>query len=82
MKKQALIYLSGLVFSTIVGGVVGYSIRNKPKKSGTLNVFYDETNTPSMSLAFKTNDDVNEMLKHKTATFDIKFIKIEEEKDK
>lgn len=77
MKKQTFIYLSSLGVSAILWSIFGYSLKRKNKKSGTLNVFYEDDGRPSLSLRLDSEEEIKEILKNKVAVFDVRLIRVE-----
>ena len=79
MKKQAFIYLFLLIVSTIIWSSVVIKLVYIRKHAGIINVFYDDNSTiPVLSLSFKSDKEMADMLKNKLATFKIKIIRVSE----
>ena len=82
MKKQAFIYLSGLVLSTLIGIAIGRSSKKVLKSSAILNVVCDDIRkTASLSLELGSDKDIWKLSQSKVAVFDIRVTKVEKKKD-
>ena len=81
MKKKALVYLSGLILSTLIGIGIGRASKKMPRSSGTINVIHDDiANDVNLQLSL-TKENLNEIQSLRLAVFNVKVIKVEEEKD-
>lgn len=81
MKKKVFTYMFGLVLSTLIGVAIGRASKKMPASSGTINVVSDDvTNEINLQLSL-TEKALNEIPNHRLAVFNVKVIKVEEEKD-
>ena len=82
MKKQAFIYLSGLILSGLVGIVIGRASKRVLKSAAILNVVCDDKNkTATLALQLSSPKDVWKISQAKIAVFDVRVEKIGEKKE-
>ena len=79
MKKQAFIYLSGLVLFTLVGVAIGRASKRVLKSDSILNVICDDKRkTATLALELHSERDIWKLSQAKIAVFNVHVEKVGE----
>ena len=77
MEKKSIVYFSTLILCVFTGVTIGRFTKKLPKKSGTINVVFDDkdqtTTAPVLLLNLNSYDDIKKMCDNKYALFDVKI---------